>query len=142
MDVAEAADPQLHQRLLRGLHQTPGRGARGDVRQHDQRGGDRAQREDEPRPEAAVEPVIEDLLDQDRHEQHHDGLPERDDDGEPEAAAEGRALSEALHEHRGGAAQVHGDGKVLLLGRGRDLDLGRRGDAHRSPRSYARAIAA
>src|SRR6266508_6605903 len=141
MDVLEPADAQRHQSALGGAHEPPKRLALGEEREdHDpERRG--AHAEDEPGPEAALEPVVEDLLDEQRHDEAAHGDGERERDREAEARAELGAEAKAPHEHAHRAAQVLGNGQLLSILVGGDSRLLLDGRGHRSPRWYAWIIA-
>src|SRR6266545_6922678 len=142
VDVLEPADAQLHQGALGGAHEPPEHLALGEEAEDNDREGRAAHAEDEPGPEPAPEAVVEDLLDEQRHDEAAHGDGERERDREAEARAELGAEAEAPHEHAHRAAQVLGDGQLLSILDGGDSQLLLDGRGHRSPRWYAWIIAA
>ncbi len=91
--------------------------ARGHEREEHQDERGRADPVDVGRRGTRREPVVEDLLDQDRRDERGDRHPERHDHREPQARAELRALAHAAAQHRPGALQLLGDGEVVVVAR-------------------------
>ena len=107
----------------------------GEEGDRDEREREARRTEDEARPEPTLEPVVEDLLQQHGDDEVCRGRGEGDDRRGPQRPHEIRALAQARDEHAPSLLQVRRDRQVLVL---EELDR----DAHRSPRSYARTIAA
>ena len=132
--MGERPDPQAHHRAFRGPDQALPGDARRDVGQRHQAERGRADRADVDGPEPAVEPVVEDQLDQDRRREVRDHHAEGDDHREPEAGAQLRALPDPAPQDGEGAPELLGDLEAVVVDRAHG--------AHRSPRAYAWMIAA